>query len=83
MGLSHHVPVVEVETMRKVIVWLVILACAVAIRLSGLPRGFDVGWRVDPNTHRGVALSVVLFWVFVTVLGSWALWDAFCRLRAR
>jgi hypothetical protein len=68
---------------KEVIVWLVIFACAVAIRLSGLPRGFDLAWRVDPNTHRGVAVSVVLFWVLLTALGGWILWDVLCRLRAR
>jgi hypothetical protein len=69
--------------MKRLIAWFVVLALAIAIRLSGWPRGIDLSWRVDSQTHRGVSVNILFFWVLIGALGVWMIMELVYRLRAR
>jgi hypothetical protein len=69
--------------MKKLIAWFVILALAIAVRLSGWPRGIDLSWRVDSQTHRGIPLDLVFFWVLIGALGVWVITELIYRFRVR
>ena len=54
--------------MKKEVRWMVILIVAAVIKIFQVPSGFAISWRVDQHTHRGVALSNVIFWALLIMV---------------
>ena len=69
------------DNMKKLVLWTVIVAAALVIRLLKFPRSLDVAWRVSSDTHRGIPASHLIFWVLILIVGLWAIWDVLVYLR--
>ena len=52
--------------MKKAILWVVLLAVAIIFKILQPP--YEIGWRVDPYTHRGVNVGDVIFWSLLIIV---------------
>jgi hypothetical protein len=67
--------------MKKQIVWFVLLAVAAAVKILDVPSNLAISWRADQFTHRGVALSTVIFWALLITVGVLILIELVRRWR--
>jgi hypothetical protein len=68
--------------MKKEILWIAILVAAVLVKVFNVPSNYGISWRVSADTHRGVAMSSVIFWALLVIVAIWVLIDLAHRWRA-